>query len=92
MEEEPTLQMGSDKMIPKHVYDKSFMFRFPHRSEWKEGFQPDGKEGLIWCTDSSKTNTGTGVGMYCNGTERKLSFSLGRYTTVFQADIYAIKA
>jgi hypothetical protein len=40
MEKEPILQMGSDKMIPKYVYDKPFMIRFPDRSE---GFQPDRK-------------------------------------------------
>jgi ribonuclease HI len=28
----------------------------------------------------------------CQGTRRKLSFSLGQYTTVFQAEVYAIKA
>jgi hypothetical protein len=27
MEREPILQMGSDKMIPKHVYDKPFTIR-----------------------------------------------------------------
>jgi hypothetical protein len=42
---EPILQMGSDKMIQKHVYDKPFTIRFPDRSEWKEGFQPDRKGG-----------------------------------------------
>jgi hypothetical protein len=47
--------MGSDKMIPRHVYDKPFMIRFPDRSELKEGFQPDRKRGLIWYTDGSKT-------------------------------------
>jgi ribonuclease HI len=30
--------------------------------------------------------------MYCNGTRRKLSFGFGQYTTVFQAEVYAIKA
>jgi ribonuclease HI len=30
--------------------------------------------------------------VYCDGTRRKLSFSLGQYTTVFQAEVYAIKA
>jgi hypothetical protein len=30
--------------------------------------------------------------VYCYGTGRKLSFSLGQYTTVFQAEVYAIKA
>jgi hypothetical protein len=35
---------------------------------------------------------GTGAGVYCHGTRRKLSFSLGQCTTVFQAKVYAIKA
>jgi hypothetical protein len=30
--------------------------------------------------------------VYCHGTRRKLSFSLGKYTTVFQAEVYAFKA
>jgi hypothetical protein len=91
MKKEPILQMGSDKIIPKHVYDKPFMIRLPDRSEWKEGFQPDRKGRLIWYTDGSKTNKGTGARVYCDGTRRKLSFSLGQYTTVFQAEVYAIK-
>jgi hypothetical protein len=77
MKEEPIQQMGPDKMIPRHVYDKPFMIIFPDRSQWKEGFQPDRKGGLIWYTDGSKTNKGTGAGVYCYGTRRKLSFSLG---------------
>jgi hypothetical protein len=32
-----------------------------------------------------------GAGVYCDGTRRKLSFSLGQYTTVFQAEVYALK-
>jgi hypothetical protein len=34
---------------------------------------------------------GTGAGVYCHGTRRKLRFSHGQYTTVFQAEVYAIK-
>jgi hypothetical protein len=30
--------------------------------------------------------------VYCHGRRRKLSFSLGKYTTLFQAEVYAIKA
>jgi hypothetical protein len=33
-----------------------------------------------------------GALMYCHGTWRKLSFSLAKYTTVFQAEVYAINA
>jgi hypothetical protein len=30
--------------------------------------------------------------VYCGGTRRKLSFSLDQYTTVFQVEVYVIKA
>jgi ribonuclease HI len=33
-----------------------------------------------------------GAGVCCHGTRRKLSFSLRQHTTVFQAEVYAIKA
>jgi hypothetical protein len=98
IEKEPILQIGSDKMIRRHVCDKPFMIRFPDRSAWKKWFQPDRKGGLIWYTDGpppQKKREGgesTGAGVYCHGTRRKLSFSLGQYTTVFQAEVYAIKA
>jgi hypothetical protein len=68
------------------------MVRFPDRSEWKDEFHLDRKGGLIWYTDGSKTNKGTGAGVYGYGTRMKLSFSLGKYTTVFQAEVYAIMA
>jgi hypothetical protein len=54
--------------------------------------QTNRKAGLIWYTDGSKTNKGTGAGVYVHGTRQKFSFSLGQYTTVFQATVYAIKA
>jgi hypothetical protein len=48
--------------------------------------------GLIWYKDGSKTSKGTGVGVYGYGTRGKLSFSLGQYTTVFQAEVFIFKA
>jgi hypothetical protein len=60
----------------------------------KNGFQPSRNGGVICYTDGSKTNKGSGAGVYkCGcGPRRHLSFSLGKYTTVFQAEVYAIKA
>jgi hypothetical protein len=72
--------------------DLSLHDQIPDRSEWKVGFQPDRKVGLIWYTDGSKTHKCTGAGVHCYGARRKLSFGLGRYTTVFQAEVYVIKA
>jgi hypothetical protein len=91
MKKEPIIQMWTNKMILRHVCDKPFMIRFPDRSEWKDGFQSNRKGGLIWHTDGSKTNKGTGAGVYGYGRRQKLSFSIGNYITVFRAEVYAIR-
>jgi hypothetical protein len=46
MEEEPVLGMGTDKMIPRYVYDKSFIIRFPDRTESKDEPQTERNEEL----------------------------------------------
>jgi hypothetical protein len=71
---------------------KNRSVRFPDRSERKDRFQPDKKGGLIWYPDGPKANKGTGAGAYFYDTRRKLSCNLGQYITVFQAEVYAIKA
>jgi hypothetical protein len=40
MEKVPILQMWSDKMIVRHVYDKPFMIRFPTEVNGRRGFNP----------------------------------------------------
>jgi hypothetical protein len=74
MKKEPILQMRSDKMIPRNVYEKPFTNRIPDRREWKEWFEPDRKGGLICYTDDSKTKKGTVAGVYCYETRRRLIF------------------
>jgi len=62
------------------------------REEWTKGTgTPPVVKGLIWFTDGSKMKEGTRAGVYGQSVGR-LSFSLGRYATVFQAEIYAILA
>jgi hypothetical protein len=41
----PILQVGIDKMILRHVYDKPFMARLPNGSEWHGGILPSKKGG-----------------------------------------------
>jgi hypothetical protein len=43
MKEEPILQTETDKMIPRCVYDKTFMVIFSDRGEWKDRFNQIGK-------------------------------------------------
>jgi hypothetical protein len=91
MEHEPILQKGSDRMVPRYAYHKPFTVKFPDKCEWQNGFNPNNKGGLVWYTEGSKTNKGTGAGMYRWGSRRGHSFSLGLHTMVFQAEIYVIK-
>jgi ribonuclease HI len=63
------------------------------REEWSSGpGTPPAVKGLIWFTDGSRTGEGTGAGVCGQSVNRRLSVSLGKYATVFQAEVYAILA
>jgi ribonuclease HI len=63
------------------------------REDWTNGTGvPPKVRGLVWFTDGSKMREGTGAGVYGQSVGRRLSFPLGRYATVFQAEIYATLA
>jgi hypothetical protein len=49
-------------------------------------------KGLVWFTDGSRTVEGTGAGLYRQSVDRRLSISLEKHATVFQAEVYAILA
>jgi hypothetical protein len=83
MMREPILQMGADKMTPRYAVHKPFTVRPPDRSEWERGSEQRG---------ITKTNEGTWAGVYGHGMKQRFSFSLGQYTTVFQAEVYDVKA
>jgi hypothetical protein len=63
------------------------------REEWIRGpGTPPVVKGLVWCTHGSRTAEGTGAGFYGQSVNRRLSISLGKHATVFQAEVYAILA
>jgi len=63
------------------------------REFWNNGTgAPPAVKGLVWFTNGSKMREGTRAGVYRQSVGRMLSFSLGRYATVSQAEIYAILA
>jgi hypothetical protein len=49
-------------------------------------------KGLVWFTDGSRTAEGTGAGVYGQSANSRLSISLEKHATVFQAEVYAILA
>jgi len=85
--------MGVDIMRPAHNFEPRYGDTMLTREEWTKatGASP-AVRGLVWFTDGSRTGEGTGAGVYGQSVGRRLNFSLGRYTTVFQAEINAILA
>jgi len=49
-------------------------------------------KGFVWYMDGSRTVEGTGLGLYGQSENRRLSIPLGKHGTVFQAEVYAILA
>jgi hypothetical protein len=92
IENEPILQMGSDKMTRRYVYDKPYTIIFSDRREWNKGFGLYKKSGtnLVYrWYENRKRHWCWGVLPW---NKEKLSFSHGKYTTVVHAEVYAIKA
>jgi hypothetical protein len=85
--------MGVDAMRPAFNFEPKYRVIMLTREIWTKGTgTPPIVKGLVWFTDRSKMKDGTGVGVYGQSVGRRLSFSLGRYATVFQAELYAILA
>jgi ribonuclease HI len=49
-------------------------------------------KGHVWFTDGSRMRKGARAGVYGQSVRRRLSFPLGKYATVFQAEVFAILA
>jgi ribonuclease HI len=61
------------------------------REDWTQGTGTSAAvKGLIWFTDESKMKEVNRAGVYGQSVGRRLSFSLGGYATVFEAEIYAV--
>jgi hypothetical protein len=89
---DPIFNMGVDVMRPAFNLEPKYRVTMLPKEDWTRGSgSPLEIKGLVWYTDGSKME-GTGAGVYGQSVKRRLSFSLGRYTTVFQAEIYAILA
>lgn len=83
------LDSKKDHIIPKLTFNKNFQIKIDSEGNLK----PDSakKPGTItWYTDGSKTNQGTGVGIYSEMKNSQFGISLEKHTTVFQAEVYAI--
>jgi hypothetical protein len=85
--------VGVEVMRPAFNPEPKYRVNMLTREDWTKGTGASpAVKGLIWFSEGSKMREETGAGVYGQSVGRRLSFSLGRCATVFQADIYAILA
>jgi hypothetical protein len=81
--------MRSDYIIPVYYHTKNFMVIIDQEF-WRNKDPVLPGDALIWFTDGLRAGSGTGPGIHGIRPERSFSFSLDKYATVFQTEIYAI--
>jgi ribonuclease HI len=86
---DPILDMRSDHTIPVYNYSKTFNVIIDI-NYWRNKVPVLPKDALIWYTDGSRTDLGTGSGIYGLKPNQSYSFSLSKFASVFQTEIYAI--
>jgi hypothetical protein len=85
--------MGVDFMRPAFNLEPKYRGTLLTREDWMKGTSvPPAAEGLVWFTDGSGMGGGARDGVYRQSVGRRLSFSLGKYVTVFQAETFAVLA
>lgn len=72
------------------IFDREFHTTIPSRAEWEENTVTSSNY-LEMYTDGSKTEAGTGSGVYCQQLDINSSIKLPNECTVFQAKMLAIK-
>jgi hypothetical protein len=83
------LDMRLDYTISVYRYSKIFSVIIDQDC-WKNKDPVFPEDALIWFTDGSRADCGTGSGTYGIRPNRNFSFPLGKFATVFQTTIYAI--
>ena len=83
------MDMRSDHTIPVYNYSKIFSVIID-KDYWRNKDPEVPKDALIWFNDGSRTDLGTGSDIYGLKPNKSYSFSLGKFATVFQTEIYAI--
>jgi ribonuclease HI len=83
------LTCGQTTLTPVYYYTKNFVVIIDQEF-WRNKDPVLPRYALIWFTDGSRAGSGTGSGIHGIRPERSFSFSLGKFATVFQNEIYAI--
>src|SRR5690606_17409996 len=87
----PYLGLSSDRTVARVRFDINFDTIIKTREFWEEGNSLELPPGsLCFYTDGSKTQEGSGAGVFGRTPKTNLSDCLGKMATVFQAEIHAL--
>jgi hypothetical protein len=86
---DPILDMWSDYTIPVYYFSRIFSITIDW-DFWRNKDPVLLEDALVWFTDRSRANSGTGSGIFGLRPNKSFSFTLGKFATVFQTKIYAI--
>ena len=87
----PLSQMRSDKILPQFFFDKKYEVYIPTRDDWQYNNVVLDDE-IICFTDGSRIEScsQSGAGLFNYTDSEEFSFPLGKFSSVFQAQLYAI--
>ena len=84
------LEARSDRIAPTFSFSVPFKVIIPKREDWNPLRNILGSADIVWFTDGSKSDVGSGAGIYGEKPRAKLFHTLGKFATVFQTEIFAI--
>lgn len=85
------LTLGVDRCPNWYHFELPFKVTLSDREAWEEDRERLlAPKGLVWYTDGSKTGTGSGAGVWCDGPRTEISLALGPSVTVLQAELFAL--
>jgi len=85
--------MRSDKTLPQYIVDKNYTVCIPNRDDWDCQYTSLPDDIVCFTNGSRHRGLGqSGASVYNQTTKKEYVFPLGKYSTVFQAEVYAILA
>ena len=92
MDIDPTiLSMPLDSMPSRVVLEKRYSVVLPEAQLWGDSENEPGKHCFRIFTDGSRTEHGSGSGVYVESGRTKLHLAFGMHASVFQAEVYAVQ-
>ena len=83
--------MRSDKIVPQYIFDRNYVVHIPDRDFWSS-WGTSLPDDIICYMDGFKqlNNGNAGASVFDSTTTSQLVLPLGRHSTVYQAQLYAV--